>query len=78
MIGIIIDILLTVLFAWLFIKGIGLAFRITWSAAKVFATILMVVALPALICCLIFAGGVVLLIPVALAAGALGLLKLCG
>lgn len=69
------EILLIVLFGWLFFKGIGLALKVTWCAAKVVATILFVLALPALIGCLLFAGGFILLLPVALIAVAFGVLK---
>lgn len=72
-----IEILISILAIWLLIKAIGLAFKITWGAAKIVATILMVLAIPIFIVCLIFVGGFLLLIPVALIAGALGLLKVC-
>lgn len=72
-----IEILISILAIWLLIKAIGLALKITWGAAKVVATILMVLAIPIFIVCLIFVGGFFLLIPVALIAGALGLLKIC-
>ena len=72
-----IEILISILAIWLLIKAIGLALKITWGAAKVVATILMVLAIPIFIVCLIFVGGFFLLIPVALIAGAFGLLKIC-
>ena len=72
-----IEILISILAIWLLVKAIGLAFKITWGAAKIVATILMVLAIPIFIVCLIFVGGFFLLIPVALIAGALGLLKIC-
>ena len=72
-----IEILISILAIWLLIKAIGLALKITWGAAKVVATILMVLAIPIFIVCLIFVGGFFLLIPVALIAGAIGLLKIC-
>ena len=71
------EILVTVLCIWLFIKGIGLALRLAWGLAKIVATILMVLALPALIIGLLFAGGLLLLLPVALVAIAVGILKAC-
>ena len=71
------EILVTVLCIWLFIKAIGLALKITWGMAKIAATILMVLALPALVLCLLFAGGLLLLLPVALIAVAIGILKAC-
>ena len=71
------EILVTVLCIWLFIKGIGLALRLAWGMAKIVATILMVLALPVLVVCLLFAGGLLLLLPVALVAIAVGILKAC-
>ena len=38
-------------FAWLFVKSVGLAFHVTWGLAKFVATLLFVIALPAR-CCL--------------------------
>lgn len=69
------EILLIILFGWLFFKGIGLAFKVTWCAAKVVATILFVLALPGLIGGLLFAGGLILLLPVAMIAVAFGVLE---
>ena len=71
------EILVTVLCIWLFVKGIGLALKIAWGMAKITATILMALALPALVLCLLFAGGALLLVPVALVAIAVGILKAC-
>ena len=70
------DILLTVLFVSLFIWTIKLMFKLTWGVAKVIAVILMIIALPTLIGGLMVAGGLVLLIPVALLIGAIGIIKL--
>lgn len=75
MLELIFDIAVILLCGWLFIKGIGLAFKITWGLAKIVATLLLILAAPALIVCLIFAGGAVLLIPVAMVSIAFGLLK---
>ena len=60
------ELLVLILFCWLFVKTIGLAFRVTWGLAKVVAVILFVLALPTLIGCFLVAGGILLLIPVAL------------
>lgn len=73
-----IEIIFSILAIWLFFKAIGLAFKLTWCAAKIVATILLVIAVPAFILLAIFVGGFVLLLPVALIAGAVGLLKACG
>ena len=69
------DILITVLFCWLFFKAIGLAFRVAWGTTKVIASILFAVAVPLLFVCLVFAGGIALLLPLALIGIAFGLLK---
>ena len=71
------ELLILILFAWLFVKSIGLAFRVTWGLAKVFAVILFVLAVPALIGGLLLASGVVLLFPLVLIGIAWGILKTC-
>lgn len=71
------ELLVLIAFAWLFIKAIGLAFRVTWGLAKVVAVVLFVLALPTLIGCFLIAGGIALLIPVALVGTACGILKAC-
>lgn len=71
------EILVTALSLWFFFGAIRLAFRITWGTAKIIATVLMVLALPILILCLVFAGGAVILLPALLIAGAFGILKKC-
>lgn len=71
------ELLVIVLFCWLFFKAIGLAFKVAWGAAKIIASILFAVAVPMLIGCLLFAGGVILLLPVVLIGIAFGLLKKC-
>lgn len=72
------EIIFSILAVWLFFKAIGLAFKLTWGAAKIGATILLAIAVPVFILLAIFVGGFVLLLPVALIAGAVGLLKACG
>lgn len=71
------EILVTIAFIWLFIKVIGLTFKVAWGLAKIVAVILFVTALPTLIGCLLLAGGVALLIPIALVGAAFGILKAC-
>ena len=71
------DILLIVLFCWLLFKAVGLAFKVAWGTTKIIASILFAIAVPLLVVCLLFAGGVVLLVPVALIGAAFGLLKKC-
>lgn len=71
------ELVLLVLFCWLFFKAVGLAFRMAWGTAKVIASILFALAVPLLVLCLIFAGGVFLLLPLAMIGIAFGLLKAC-
>ena len=70
-----VEILCTVLFVWLFIKVFCLVFKVAWGFTKVLATVLFVLALPALIICFIFAGGLLLLIPIGLLGVAFALLS---
>lgn len=68
--------ILLIVFLWLTGKTLGLAFRLTWGVAKIIASVLMAIALPAMVLALIFAGGIVLLVPLVLVALALGIIKL--
>ena len=71
------ELLTIVVFVWLLIKAIGLAFKLTWGMAKIAASILMVLALPLLIVCLLFVGGAILIVPVAMIGIAAGIMKSC-
>ena len=71
------EVLSLVIFIWLMMKVIGLMFRLTWGMAKVIACILIGLALPALFVCLIFVGGIALLVPLAMVAIAGGIIKAC-
>lgn len=71
------ELLTVIVFVWLLVKAVGLAFKLTWGVAKVIASILMVVALPVLAVCLIFVGGIALIVPIAIIAIAFGILKAC-
>ena len=71
------ELLVFVLFVWLFVKSIGLTFRVTWGLAKITAVILFALAVPALFVCILVIGGAAILIPVALVAAAFGILKAC-
>ena len=71
------ELLVLILFVWLFVKTIGLTFRVTWGLAKIIAVILFALAVPALFVCLLVIGGAAILIPVALVAAAFGILKAC-
>ena len=71
------EILVTLLFCWLFFKAAGLAFRVAWGITKIIASLLLALAVPFLILGMIFAGGLVLLIPVVMIGIALALLADC-
>ena len=71
------EILSVILFCWLSFKVLGLAFRMAWGVAKIAGTLLLVLAVPLLVLSLLFAGGVFLLLPLALVGAAFGLLKAC-
>lgn len=71
------EILLVVLFCWLFFKAAGLALRVAWGFTKIIASLLLTLAVPFLILGLLFAGGIILLIPVAMIGIALALLADC-
>lgn len=71
------ELLTIIVFIWLLFKTIGLAFKLTWGVAKIVASILMALALPLLVVSLLFVGGVVLLVPVAMIGIAAGIVKAC-
>ena len=71
------EILMTVLFVWLLFQFVKLAFRVTWGLAKGVALLLFILSLPALIGCLLLAGGLVLLVPIGLIGLGLGILRAC-
>jgi len=71
------ELIIIIFFIWLFIKCVGLTFKLTWGFAKLCAGLLMVLALSVLILCLLFAGGIILLIPIAMVCIAAGILKSC-
>lgn len=71
------DWIVLVLCFWLGWKVVKLAFKTAWGLAKIAASILLALAVPMLIGCLLFAGGIVLMVPVAMLAAAFGLLKAC-
>lgn len=71
------ELFVLVMFCWIFFGAIRLTFKIAWGLAKILAVILLVLALPSLIGCLLFASGAILLVPIALVFIAWGLLKTC-
>lgn len=70
------EIIVVALFIWLSIKFVALSLRIVWGATQIIGLFLFMLALPALVGCLLFAGGIILLLPVMLLASACGILKL--
>lgn len=71
------ELLIIAIFIWLLVKSIGLALKLTWSVAKIAASILIGLAFPVLIVCFVFVGGIALLVPVIMIAIAAGILKAC-
>ena len=71
------ELLVLVVLCWIFFGSIRLMLKVAWGMAKILAVILFVMALPSLIGCLLYASGVILLLPVALIAIAWGILKAC-
>ena len=71
------ELLIIAIFLWLLVKAIGLAFKLTWGFAKITASILIGLALPVLIVCFFFVGGIALLIPLVMIAIAAGIVKAC-
>lgn len=71
------ELLVLILFGWLFVKTIGLTLHVTWGLANVIAVILFAMAVPVLFICLLVIGGAAMLVPVALVAAAFGILKAC-
>lgn len=69
------EILIGIVFLWLFFKAFRLIFKIAWGAAKIVAFLLVVLALPALVLLGIFAGGLSLLIPIVMILIAVGIIK---
>ena len=70
-------VLVILLFIGLLGSSIRLALRLTWGVAKIIAALLMVLALPVLILGLIFAGGLILLLTVAMVGIAAAVLNCC-
>lgn len=71
------EILTVAVFVWLMFKVVGLMFRLTWGIAKLIAGILLFLAAPVLVVCLLFVGGFFLLIPIGLVALALMIVSAC-
>ena len=72
---IVLTVLAVFLFGSLLFEAIKLSIRVAWGIAKFIAGLLCVVALPLLIIVIVTAGGLFLLLPILLVAGACGILK---
>ena len=71
------ELIITLLFVGLFFKALGLCLRLTWGLTKFMVSVLLTIAVPLLFFCLFFAGGLIILVPLALTGLAFGLLKAC-
>lgn len=69
------ELLTVAIFIWLLVKAIQLAFKLTWGVAKITASILIGLAFPVLIVGVLFVGGIALIVPVALIAIAVAILR---
>ena len=69
------DLLMIIVFCWLFFKALGLVFRLAWGVTKLLVGLLVTAAAVTLVGGVLFAGGLVLLLPIALVGIALGLLE---
>ena len=69
------EIIMVAAFLWLLFKALGLVFRLTWSVTKLVVGLLLALAFPLLVVCLIFASGLLLLVPVGMILLALAILK---
>ncbi len=71
------ELIITILGLWLAWKALGLALRMSWGLTKLIVSALFALALPLLIGCLFFAGGVLILVPLGLIGLAFGIVKAC-
>lgn len=69
------ELIVLVLFIWLFIKAVEFSIRLAWGAAKIVGSLLFILALPVLLVCLLFASGAVLIVPLVMVCVACGILK---
>jgi len=71
------EILMLIFCIWLLGRIIGLCFRMAWGTAKIAVSVLMTIGSILLVCCLLFAGGILILIPAVILCVAFGILKAC-
>lgn len=71
------EFLIICLFLWISFHLMLFSVKVAWGLAKVISAILFLLAVPAMMVCLVFAGGVFLMLPLAMIGAAYGLLKCC-
>lgn len=71
------SILATFLIIWLAYKTFGILLSLTWGLVKIICAVLLILAAPALAICLLIAGGMLILLPLGLVAGAFLLGREC-
>lgn len=69
------ELILIGVFALLFGKALGLALKLTWGIAKLAVGLVMGLAVPVLVISVLFAGGLALLVPLAMVGLVFFLLK---
>lgn len=69
------ELILIGVFALLFGKALGLVLKLTWGVAKLAVGLVMGLAVPVLVVSVLFAGGLALLVPVAMVGLVFFLLK---
>ena len=63
------------LFLWVAFKLLVFSVQVAWGLAKVVSVALFLLALPVMMVCLVFTGGIFLLLPLALVGAAYGVLR---
>lgn len=71
----VLELLILIAFCGFFFRAVGLAFRMAWGIAKIALSLVLAVAGPLFVGCLVFAGGLALLVPLVLIAIAFGIVK---
>ena len=71
------EFLMICLFLWISFHLMMFSVKVAWGLAKVISVILFLLAIPAMLVCLVFAGGVLLILPLTMIGAAYGLLKCC-
>ena len=66
-----------VLCVWLLWKIFGVLFKMTWGVTKGLFSLAIGIASVLIIACLLFAGGILILLPIAILGAVFGLMKRC-